>query len=109
VDLECAPLYEPTFDNIFERTLRDSCALDGTSCHSREGAKNGLVFVDADESYSMLLGDQGRERLIPGDPSCSLIVRRIESTGRSQMPPDDPLSESARCAIELWIANGAQR
>jgi hypothetical protein len=48
--------------------------------------------------------------VIPGDPGCSEVVRRIESSDEEyQMPPGDKLSEGERCAIRRWIAGGAVR
>ncbi len=107
VDPECAPLYEPTFDNVFSMTLNDKCA-DGP-CHDAVSPKAGLSYVDPDEAYDQLLGETGRVRVMPGDPGCSLLVRRIEGSGSFRMPPGNPLSEQERCSIELWIANGAER
>jgi len=111
VSADCNPLYTPEFDEIFDRTLTQKCALEGGSCHSREGAKGGLVFEDADESYDLLMGNiDGRVRVTPGDISCSILTRRIASPKASQlMPPRDPLSAAERCAIIQWINNGAQR
>lgn len=106
VDLSCQPLYEPTFDQIHERTLVPKCALSGTACHSSEGAKNGLSLEDPDTAYELLL----RSRTTPGDPSCSLLVRRIESSDADfQMPPGSPLGAAERCAIIQWVEAGAER
>ena len=106
VDLACQPLYEPTFDEIHERTLVPKCALSGTACHSNEGAKNGLSLEDPDTAYELLL----RSRTTPGDPSCSLLVRRIESGDSDfQMPPGSPLGAAERCAIIQWVEAGAER
>jgi hypothetical protein len=103
----CTPLYAPTFDNVFSRTLEPTCGVAGSSCHSAAGAKAGLVFEDADDAYDALLDG----RVEPGDPGCSLIVRRLESSDRSfKMPPGSRvLDEGERCSIERWIATGAER
>src|SRR5687767_3068003 len=80
----CAPLYAPTFENVFSRTLVPTCGVEGSSCHAPEGARADLVFADADDSHAALLDG----RVEPGDPSCSLLVRRIESDDRDfKMPP----------------------
>lgn len=106
VDLECTPLYEPTFENVFDETLVDSCGIVGP-CHNASAARAGLVFEDIDESYQLLMEN---ERVIPFDAGCSLLVKRIESTKSSfVMPPGGGLADAEKCAIELWIANGAQR
>lgn len=103
---DCQPLYEPTFDNVYERTLAPSCGVAGSQCHAREGARGGLVFADVDEAHALLT--DGR-RVIPGDAQCSELAVRIESTGALQMPPQTRLPEAERCSILQWIANGAER
>lgn len=110
-DPACAPLYPPTFDNVFKQTLAATCAQAGSSCHASGGAKGGLVFEEIERSYELLLGTPGGEpRVIPGDISCSVLMRRIEHPSETlQMPPGKPLSDAERCAIQQWIANGAPR
>jgi hypothetical protein len=106
LDSSCAPLYEPTFDNLFSRTLEMRCGVAGGACHSAEGHQAGLVFDNADDSYANLVN---AGRVIPGDAACSLLVERIEGSGVPVMPPGAPMSDAERCAIETWIDNGAQR
>ena len=107
VDPSCTPLYEPTFTNVFERTLVPTCGVEGSACHSADGAQNGLIFEDVDEAYRLLVDDG---RVIPFDPSCSELGRRIATTDpRQVMPPGGRLAAAERCAILTWMANGAQR
>jgi hypothetical protein len=108
---ECAPLYTPTFDQVFTRTLQPTCAQSGGVCHSADGAQGGLVFADADAAYALLLGKtDGKARVVAGDPACSLLVERIESADSTTvMPPGSMLSAGERCAIETWIRDGAKR
>lgn len=103
---DCAPLYEPTFEQVYTRTLKPGCALEGNSCHSGSSAKGGLRLDDIDMSYELLVTDG---RVLPGDASCSLLSTRLTGANGGVMPPGNPLSEAERCAIETWIANGAQR
>jgi hypothetical protein len=109
----CSPLYDPpTFDTLFEKILRPSCAQGMGTCHTADGARGRLVMEDADETYGALLGELGqRARVVPGDPACSLLVRRLEAPGADErMPPGPtPLSAAERCTVVLWIANGAER
>jgi hypothetical protein len=107
VEATCTPAYEPTFANVFDRTLVTSCGVEGSSCHSIDGRKAGLVFDEIDEAYDLLLDG----RVEPGDAGCSEVVRRIESTSSGfKMPPGSRrLSEGEKCAIEQWIAAGAAR
>jgi hypothetical protein len=106
INLECAPLYEPVFEQIFTRTLMPGCALEGSSCHSGSSAKAGLRMDDIDMAYELLVPGG---RVLPGDASCSLLVTRIEGANGGVMPPGNPLSDAERCVIETWVANGALR
>ena len=106
IQSECNPLYEPVFDEVFSRTLKPGCAIAGNSCHSGPSAQAGLRMDEADEAYRMLV-TQGR--LLPGDPSCSLLSRRLVGSGGGIMPPGAMLSDNERCAIEKWIEDGAKR
>lgn len=109
----CTPLYEPTFHQIHDRTLMTSCAIGGGSCHGTSGARAGLVFDDEDTAYASLVGQPGKDGTLlvaPGDPSCSLLVLKLESADPSvQMPPGAQLGAAERCSVEQWIANGAKR
>jgi hypothetical protein len=109
--IDCAPLYAPTFDNVFEKTLKKSCAVGGGSCHAPAGAKGGLVFDDPDKAYDLLVnGGGGEPRVLSGDPACSLLVKRLEADAPGDvMPPGGQLGASERCAIIQWIDAGAQR
>jgi hypothetical protein len=111
VDLTCEPSHEPTFDVIFENILAPRCGLPGNGCHSTEGAQDGLVLDEVDRAYDTLMGLEGdRSRVIPGDPSCSLVVTRLASISPTLvMPPGEPLPDAERCAIDRWILDGALR
>ncbi len=104
VDTSCAPLYPPTFDNVYTMTLRDSCGSARSSCHSAAGLKGGMTFQDEQHAFDSLIAG----RVMPGNPGCSKIVVRTSSPGADyQMPPGDPLSPAARCALIQWVQNGA--
>ena len=112
----CSPLYTPTFDSIFARTLKPKCALNGANCHASEGAQAGLVLDDEARAYALLLGasaangGDGRARVTPGGVSCSVLIERIASTDPGlQMPRGLALDASERCGIEQWVAAGAKR
>jgi Planctomycete cytochrome C len=111
LDLACAPLYSPTYDEFFNRTLHPTCAQPGGSCHAAAGAQGGLIFEDADAAYALLLGEKdGRARVTAGDPSCSLLVERIASADKAVvMPPGGALSDAERCVVIQWIKEGARR
>ncbi len=104
VDTSCAPLYAPTFDNIYTMTLRDTCGSQSASCHSAVGMQGGMSFQDQQHAFDALRAG----RVVPGNPGCSKMIVRTDSPGASyQMPPGDPLSAAARCALILWVADGA--
>lgn len=111
VDPGCAPLYAPTFENVFARTLAPTCAVGDSSCHGASGGRGGLVLAEREAAYAALVGVGARDggvRVVPGDPGCSaLVVRLVSDDAEVQMPPGAPLAEAERCAIEQWIANGA--
>jgi len=107
VDLSCSPLYEPTYAQVFQRTLLPTCGKSGSSCHA-EGRQGGLAFLDADESYRLLV-DETRT-VLPGDAACSSVVARITATsGKVRMPPGASLDPAEQCSIIRWIQDGAKR
>jgi hypothetical protein len=103
---DCAPLYEPVFEQVYTRTLKPGCAVEGNSCHSGSSAKAGLRMDDIDEAYELLVTGG---RVVPGDASCSLVVARLAGANGGFMPPGNPLDEAERCAVETWIEDGALR
>lgn len=112
VDRECRPLYAPaTFQVIFDRIVHPTCARGMGTCHTADARMAGLVFEDEAEAYALLLGESGSARVLPGDPECSLLVKRLASDDpRYRMPPGPtPLLDSELCTITQWIAEGAQR
>jgi len=107
----CEPLYLPEFQAVFDNTLSRTCAQAGGACHSAEGHHGGLVFTDIDQSYALLLGqDGGKARVKPGNASCSELIVRLESVGEDwQMPPGTALPARERCSIRRWVELGAPR
>jgi hypothetical protein len=112
----CAPLYPPTFDDVFDQTLSDSCAPQGSYCHSTPGSSGAdahdLVFADADQAYEALMGDvDGRPFVDPSTPECSvLLVRLATDNDCLRMPKGEtPLGAAELCAIARWIDEGADR
>ena len=104
VDLTCNPLYVPTFDNVYENTLKNGCGSARVSCHSAAGHQGGMSFEDPATAHAALLAG----RVIPGDASCSVMIVRTSSPGTSyEMPPSAPLSQAERCALIQWVQNGA--
>lgn len=103
----CAPLYTPTFHELFTRTLAPTCGLPGSSCHGSDGRQHGLAFVDEQEAYDLLTS---KGLVHAGDPACSEMMFRVMSSDPNEnMPPGKALDPGAKCVIRQWIANGAKR
>jgi len=79
-------------------------------------AQKGLD-LSAAVSYGKLVNvtaaecNDGRKRVLPGDPSCSILMERLEvNDANLRMPPGPtPLSAGERCDFVQWIMNGAPR
>jgi hypothetical protein len=106
----CTPTFPPAWPAIYERILRPQCGVlnSGGTCHGAEGKQGGLNLVDANTAYSELLGMTGHARVIPNDPKCSILMKRLESTDPNyRMPRGGTLDAGFRCVIQQWIAAGA--
>jgi len=104
VDTACAPLYAPTFANVYAMTLQPTCGSENSSCHSAAGLQGGMSFEDAAHAYAALRNG----RVVPGNPGCSKLIVRTSSPGAGyQMPPGDALSAAERCALIQWVQAGA--
>jgi len=109
LDGECASLYEPNFDQVFNQTLLPSCGVGGASCHAPEGTATDLVLADARDAWAQLTAGDS-PLVVAGDPECSPLMERLETGDPERlMPPGAPLSDEERCAIQRWIAEGAAR
>jgi hypothetical protein len=111
LDLECDHTYGPTFDQFFERRIEDTCGSGGSLCHGPSGNKGNLTLDpdDPDAAYNALL-DPDHGLVIPGDPECSMLIKRLESEDPDfVMPVRQPLMPGELCAIRKWVANGAER
>jgi hypothetical protein len=111
LDAECEPAFEPTFDELYTRQIAPRCALGGGACHGSEEGQAGLSMMTADRAYDELLGLSGdRARVVPGNPECSVVMQRVESMDDDfVMPVKMRMSPGQRCAMQRWIANGAER
>ncbi len=112
LDLDCSLTFAPNFRSIFDNRLQTTCGAAGSSCHGDDGAQGGLVLTDFDDAYDALLeGDRDTgPRVIPGDPECSPLMIRLETTDAALlMPVGSQLPEGERCAVRQWIAEGAEK
>ena len=107
---DCAPLYEPTFDNVYTNTITRSCGVGAGSCHG-PGASTGIDLSTIDATYELLMGAQDLPAyVLPGEPNCSQLMIRIDQPDPADtMPPGLPLSEAERCAIRQWVQEGGLR
>lgn len=109
---ECSPDINTSFDAIHRSLITQRCGTSGNACHGPAGRQGNLVLADADAAYMALLGQDGTNaRVVPGDPGCSVLMQRIETAdGKPRMPLGEPiLPEGLRCAVRMWIEQGAAR
>jgi hypothetical protein len=109
----CQATYDPpTFDAIFTNIFQSSCAVGTGTCHTSDFGAGGIVFANESDSYATLLGSNGGTAyVLPNDPGCSTLMKRLESSDPSYHMPRGPNSLSAGdlCTIVQWISNGAPR
>lgn len=107
VDPTCAPLYAPTWDNVFANTLRPKCGTGGGACHEGPGANGGLRLDESDIAYRTLTA-QSKNYVELSDVPCSELIQRIYSTSSSlRMPKGSSLPDAERCALAQWVLAGA--
>ena len=103
VEASCSPLYQPTFDNVFNMTLQTTCGGRLSACHAAGGAGE-MSLADPATAYAALLDG----RVTPGDPGCSEIIVRTGAPGKDyQMPPGSARGAPERCSLIQWVAAGA--
>jgi hypothetical protein len=103
VDTSCAPLYQPTFDNVYNSTLQTTCGGRLAACHAAGGAGE-MSLADPQAAHASLLDG----RVAPGDPGCSEIIVRTDAPGKDyQMPPGIAMGAPERCSLIQWVQAGA--
>lgn len=109
---DCTPGFDPTWNNVYTHVVRQSCGGvgSGTSCHAAEGKQGGLELSSSDVALRALLGmTDDKPRVIEGDPSCSILMERLETSDPKLRMPlgTGPLPAATRCAVQQWIELGA--
>jgi hypothetical protein len=105
VDTACQPGYVPTFENVYNNTIRLGCGAMMSSCHSSVGGDSELSFADRQTAYDQLM-QSGVVKA--GDAACSEMIVRVHGVGEDyQMPPGEALPAPARCALVQWVQQGA--
>ena len=97
------------FEKEVQPIFTASCAVAG--CHTGTRASAGLR-LDAGFAYANLLNPTPptSSRVIPKDPSRSLLVQRIEGTIPPRMPQGaNPLPQAQTDLIRRWVSEGALR
>lgn len=118
--MECEPSPQPpcvaninaNFESLHTNLFAQRCGTNGAGCHGANATQGNLVLTSADASYAALLGMDGtRSRVIAGDPTCSLLMQRLETEDAELRMPrgEAKLSEGLRCAVRQWIEEGAAR
>jgi mono/diheme cytochrome c family protein len=80
--------------------FRERCIM----CHSEAAAERGLRL---DTYAGAIAGSEYGPVLIPGDPSSSELIRRLNGASRPRMPfLSRPLTSEAIDLIERWIEAG---
>ncbi len=80
--------------------FRERCIM----CHSEAAAERGLRL---DTYEGAIAGSVNGQVLIPGDPTSSELMRRVNGSSRPRMPfLGRPLTPEAIDLIERWIAAG---
>lgn len=112
LSLDCQVAFPPQYSNIFNNVFLTTCGSpsSGTSCHGPNGKQGGLVLAESAAAYDNLLGQiDGRARVVPFKPECSILEQRLESTDPMVRMPrgSGALPDGVRCAVRQWIAQGA--
>ena len=108
---DCAPGFEPTWNNVYANVVRQSCVGSGTSCHGPGAKQGGLELSSASGALAALLGDtDGKPRVLPNDPACSTLMIRLETDDPDKRMPRlaGQLTAATRCAVQTWIEMGAK-
>jgi hypothetical protein len=110
VSTDCTPTYAPTFDNVWQYTLKKTCAVSG--CHSGSMPTGNMALDNEDMAYTNLLakGTNSEQRVMPSNVTCGDVVVRLNSKNESySMPRGTSLPTGDLCSIMQWIAMGATK
>jgi hypothetical protein len=118
-----ARLPYPSFKDDVVPIVQATCAL--TACHSSKESNLGIFLAfDVAQIYAELQKTSptaaGQKFVVPGDPSKSYLMIKLEGTQASlaascpnsscgsEMPPGDKLPADKLEAVRKWIADGAK-
>jgi hypothetical protein len=98
---------DPAMVQEFERLVRPVLVESCYECHgpNLESPKGGLKLTSRKR---LLAGGHSGPAVVPGNPRKSLLMQALGYHNPDlQMPPDAPLPEQQRVAIQKWIRSGA--
>lgn len=111
LERECGILWSD-YDAIYEGLIVPRCGSGtGTGfCHGA-GGPTALDLSERELAYQALLGAVTSEpAVIPFDPECSELAKRLASTDPAyRMPRGGQVSREELCSVVHWIAEGAER
>lgn len=113
LNTSCQALYDPpSYTTIYTKIFQPTCAAGTGTCHTSDAGarRGGLFFEDQVQAYQLLLGKtDGKARVLPANPGCSILAQRIVSKDPAfRMPPGSQgLLDGEICTIVKWLAAGA--
>ncbi|MGD8418782.1 MAG: hypothetical protein PVH91_17090, partial [Pseudomonadales bacterium] len=100
----------PTFGQV-QQVFTNNCAFSG--CHAGASPQQGMDLSEG-QAYANIVNVPSQEmpsldRIEPGDPDNSYLVRKIEGTGLLERMPagSPPLSDATIQLIRDWVSAGA--
>ena len=109
LNANCMPLFNPpTYGEIYTKVFQMTCATGMGTCHAADSRKGGLYFQDPTQAYALLMGSDGRARVLPNNPGCSILAERLFASDRAvRMPPGGGLDDATLCDFAKWLTAGA--
>lgn len=98
-----------TLSEIQSKIITPTCATTG--CHTGPSPTGGLD-LSAGKAFANLVNVKSGEepqllRVAPGNSSASFIIRKLNGSGTSVMPPSGKLNQALIDSISSWIDRGA--
>ena len=98
--LTAAPSEAPDYSSSIQPLLTARCI----ACHPSSGGQAGLSLAS---HADVLRGGDSGAAVVPGDPSASLLLRRVSGEGPAMPAVGEPLTPAQVALLERWIAAGA--
>ncbi|RMH64066.1 MAG: hypothetical protein D6677_05885 [Calditrichaeota bacterium] len=100
----------PTFSEVNQQVFQASCAFSG--CHASNTKKAGLDLSSAN-AYNNLVNvtstqNSALKRVSPNNSADSWLIKKLNGSGTSVMPPAGSLSSDKIDMVKAWIDAGAK-